>query len=48
MLDYTFEGIPLIKKFPIIGYEELEYNAKNRWLNYRLLKYRDEIEIFNN
>ena len=45
MLDYTFMGNPLLKQFPVIGYEELEYNLKERWLTYRLLKFRDEIEI---
>lgn len=45
MLDYAFEGAPLRKSFPCIGFEELEYDARERWLVYRPLKYRDEIEF---
>ena len=26
MVDYSFEGTPLLKQFPAIGYEELEYD----------------------
>ena len=45
MLDYAFEGAPLRKSFPCIGFEELEYDARERWLVYRPLKYRDEIDF---
>lgn len=45
MLDYSFIGAPLLKQFPITGYEELEYNGKERWLIYRLLKLRDDLDI---
>ena len=30
MLDYAFEGHPLRKNFPTIGFEELEYDAQER------------------
>ncbi len=46
MLDYTFEGVPLSRQFPAIGYEELEYDARLQWLIYHLLKSRDEAELF--
>ena len=45
MLDYAFEGHPLRKNFPTIGFEELAYNAKERWVTYFPLKYRDEIDF---
>ena len=45
MLDYAFEGHPLRKNFPTIGFEELAYDAQERWLKYTPLKYRDEIDF---
>lgn len=30
MLDYAFDGLPLSKNFPAIGYEEIEYDARER------------------
>jgi NADH:ubiquinone oxidoreductase subunit C len=26
MVDYSFEGTPLLKQYPVVGYEELEYD----------------------
>ena len=43
LLDYAFDGAPLNKQFPSIGYEELEYDSRDRWLVYKPLKYRDYI-----
>lgn len=48
MLDYVFEGTPLLKKFFFCGYEELEYDNNNNWLIYRKLKLRDNIGIWLN
>jgi NADH:ubiquinone oxidoreductase subunit C len=45
MLDYTFEGAPLLKKFPAVGYEELEYNSLVRGMLYSMLRLRDEAEV---
>lgn len=45
MLDYTFEGAPLLKAFPITGYEELEFAPVVRGLAYQLLRLRDEGEV---
>ncbi len=45
MLDYAFEGHPLRKNFPAIGFEELSYSAKDRWLIYTPLRTRDEIDF---
>lgn len=45
MLDYAFEGHPLRKNFPTIGFEELAYDAQERWVKYSPLKYRDEIDF---
>ena len=45
MLDYTFEGAPLLKKFPVAGYEELEFGPGIRGLVYRALRLRDEGEV---
>lgn len=45
MLDYAFEGHPLRKNFPTIGFEELAYDAHERWVKYTPLKYRDEIDF---
>lgn len=45
MLDYTFEGAPLLKKFPATGYEELEFSPGLRALVYVLLRLRDEAEV---
>jgi NADH:ubiquinone oxidoreductase subunit C len=47
-LDYSFEGNPLLKQFSSIGYDELEYDLRERWLLYKPLKIRDNIEIWNN
>lgn len=30
MLDYAFEGHPLRKNFPCMGFEELAYNTRER------------------
>jgi NADH:ubiquinone oxidoreductase subunit C len=30
MLDYSFEGNPLLKQFSSIGYDELEYDLRER------------------
>ena len=45
MLDYTFEGAPLLKAFPAVGYEELEFGPAVRGLVYQLLRLRDEGEV---
>jgi NADH:ubiquinone oxidoreductase subunit C len=45
MLDYSFEGYPLLKQFSSCGYEELEYDIFERWLVYKPLKNRDNLEI---
>ena len=45
MLDYAFEGHPLRKNFPAIGFEELSYSARDRWLTYTPLKTRDELDF---
>lgn len=45
MLDYTFEGAPLLKKFPVVGYEELEFSPLVRGMLYSLLRLRDEAEV---
>jgi NADH:ubiquinone oxidoreductase subunit C len=45
MVDYTFEGAPLLKKFPVVGYEELEFNMLGRGLVYSVLRLRDEAEV---
>lgn len=42
MLDYAFEGHPLRKNFPTVGFEEIEYNALDRWLNYTKIMIRDD------
>lgn len=44
MLDYTFEGHPLLKQFPVTGYEELEYSAILQQLLFTIAKQRDDIE----
>lgn len=46
MVDYTFEGAPLLKQFPVVGYEELEFSAVARQLTYGVLRLRDEVEVF--
>lgn len=45
MVDYSFEGSPLLKQFPVIGYEELEYDYLDKWLFYRGLKMQSGINI---
>lgn len=42
MLDYAFEGHPLRKNFPTVGFEEIEYNALDRWLGYTKIMIRDD------
>jgi NADH:ubiquinone oxidoreductase subunit C len=46
MVDYTFEGAPLLRQFPAVGYEELEFSALQRTLLYVTLRLRDEAEVF--
>lgn len=41
MLDYTFEGFPLTKPFPAIGYEEIEYDIFGEWMIYYPLRIRE-------
>jgi len=48
MLDYSFEGFPLLKQFSSSGYEELEYDIYERWLIYKPLKNRDNLEVWVN
>lgn len=45
MLDYAFEGTPLKKNFPSAGFEEIEYNAQTRWLTYKRIKIRDDVDF---
>ncbi len=45
MLDYAFEGHPLRKNFPTAGFEEVEYNALERWINYTKVMIRDDINF---
>jgi NADH:ubiquinone oxidoreductase subunit C len=45
MLDYTFEGAPLLKKFPVTGYEEMEFSIAVRGVLYQVLRLRDEGEV---
>lgn len=44
MLDYTFQGYPLVRSFAVSGYEELEYNNVLKWLTYSPLKLFNERE----
>jgi NADH:ubiquinone oxidoreductase subunit C len=46
MVDYTFEGAPLLRQFPAAGFEELEFSALQRSLAYATLRLRDEGEVF--
>lgn len=48
MLDYIFEGAPLLKLFSAYGYEELEYISIDSWLKYKSIKLRDDIEVWTN
>lgn len=43
LLDYICEGYPLLKKFNISGYDEIEYNILNNWITYSEIKMRDEV-----
>ena len=45
LLDYAFEGQPLSKNFPTIGFEEIEYDAREKWLVYKPIKIRDETSL---
>ena len=46
MLDYSFEGCPLLKNFPAIGYEEVIYSTTERWVTYRFFRNSDVSEMF--
>ena len=46
MTDYSFEGSPILKSFPTIGFEELEYDFFLRWLVHRSVKFQGGIEVF--
>ncbi len=45
MLDYAFEGTPLRKNFPVMGFEEIEYNALERWIGYKNARIRDNLDL---
>lgn len=45
LLEYTSEYSPMLKTFACEGYEELEYDARERWLIYKPIKLRDEINF---
>jgi NADH:ubiquinone oxidoreductase subunit C len=42
LLEYTSEISPLLKNFACEGYEELEYDGRERGLTYRPTKIRDD------
>ncbi len=46
MVDYSFEGVPLLKQFPAVGFEELEYDFYLRWLFYRGVKLQNGLEVY--
>ena len=46
MLDYSFEGCPLLKEFPAVGYEEVVYCSTERWISYRFFHSNDTAELF--
>lgn len=45
LLDYVFEGHPLVKIFDVVGYEEIEYNIFENWIVYTVVKLRDDVSI---
>lgn len=45
LLEYTSENSPMLKTFACEGYEELEYDIRERWLIYKSIKLRDEINF---
>lgn len=45
LLEYTSENSPMLKTFACEGYEEVEYDIRERWLIYKPIKLRDEINF---
>lgn len=46
LTDYGFEGYPLRKDFPVIGYLELRYNEKMKTLIYEPIELTQELREF--
>ena len=45
LLDYAGANSPLLKTFACEGYEEIEYDGRERWLVYKPAKMRDDINF---
>jgi len=47
LTDYGFDGFPLLKSFPLVGYNELKYNFKTKKMNYTLVQLSHEYRNFS-
>lgn len=47
LTDYGFEGFPLRKDFPLIGYEEVRYDDEKKRVVYEPLEVSQEFRSFN-
>ncbi len=47
LTDYTFEGYPLRKDFPLTGYKEIKYNHNDRKVSYEKVELQQEFRNFD-
>jgi len=47
LTDYSFEGFPLRKDFPLTGYIEVRYDDESASIVYEPLELSQEYRIFN-
>lgn len=46
LTDYGFEGYPLRKDFPVVGYNEIYYNHNSKTIMYKTLQFSQETRSF--
>ncbi|WFW29700.1 MAG: NADH-quinone oxidoreductase subunit C [Wolbachia endosymbiont of Menacanthus eurysternus] len=48
LTDYTFKGHPMLKDFPLTGYEEVKYDIKSKKIKYSPIDLPQDFRIFDN
>ena len=47
LTDYGFNGHPLLKNFPLVGYHELRYDDNKKSIVYEAIEMTQEFRLFN-
>ncbi|MDG7056281.1 MAG: NADH-quinone oxidoreductase subunit C [Wolbachia endosymbiont of Meromenopon meropis] len=48
LTDYGFKGYPMLKDFPLTGYEEVRYNIETKKVMYGPIDLPQDLRMFNN